>query len=163
MKQVALSKNQKALVDDEDYEFVQAKPWYAHFSSRTKSYYAYREERTVEGKRYSLPMHRYLLGLAHGNKVKVDHIDHNTLNNQKDNLRIVSNSENSQNRRNHKQTVSGYKGVSWHRKRGKWTVSIKKNRVARYLGLFPDPISAAQAYDKAAKELFGEFAYLNFN
>ena len=163
MKQVALSKGQFALVDDSDYELVARKKWYAHYSSRTKSCYAYREERTTEGIRYSVPMHRFLLGFVRGDGVKVDHINHNTLDNRRENLRKATDAENSQNRRSLKKPRSGYKGVYPNRHRTGWTAWIKKSNQRYYLGHFRDREEAARAYDKAAKELFGEFAYLNFN
>jgi hypothetical protein len=58
--------------------------------------------------------------------------------------------------------TSRFKGVCWIQKRGKWFASIKKDRIARRLGYFRDEIAAAQAYDEAARELFGEHARLNF-
>lgn len=58
--------------------------------------------------------------------------------------------------------TSRFKGVCWDRRREHWLVSIKKDRVKRCLGSFRDEIAAAQAYDEAARELFGEHARLNF-
>jgi hypothetical protein len=57
---------------------------------------------------------------------------------------------------------SKYKGVTWNEKLGKWAVYITKDRHQRYLGLFHDEIAAAEKYDEAARELFGEHARLNF-
>jgi hypothetical protein len=58
--------------------------------------------------------------------------------------------------------TSRFKGVCWDERRGYWTAKIKKNRVSRWLGSFRDEIAAAQKYDEAAHELFGEHARLNF-
>jgi hypothetical protein len=58
--------------------------------------------------------------------------------------------------------TSRFKGVCWIERSGKWFASIKKDRVKRRLGYFRDEIAAAQAYDEAARELFGEHARLNF-
>jgi hypothetical protein len=58
--------------------------------------------------------------------------------------------------------TSRFKGVSWDERRGYWTAKIKKQRVTRWLGSYHDEIAAAQAYDEAARELFGEHARLNF-
>ena len=57
---------------------------------------------------------------------------------------------------------SRYKGVCWHKRKKKWCVSICKSGKRAYLGPFDNETEAALAYDQKAKELFGEFAYLNF-
>ena len=79
------------------------------------------------------------------------------------NLRICSCSQNSMNRSIRSTNKSGYKGVSWHRTAGKWRAKIDSYGRRKHLGLFSTPEAAALAYDKAAKELHGEFAQLNFN
>jgi hypothetical protein len=58
--------------------------------------------------------------------------------------------------------TSRFKGVCWDRRRERWYAKIKKDRVTRHLGSFRDEVAAAQAYDEAARELFGEHARLNF-
>jgi hypothetical protein len=64
--------------------------------------------------------------------------------------------------RDGRKCTSKYKGVSWHANLGKWTVYITKDRQQRYLGVFRDEIAAAEKYDEAARQLFGEHARLNF-
>lgn len=91
-----------------------------------------------------------------------EHKNRNTLDNRRCNLRVASSSQNQANRPVTKCSTSGYKGVSWNKEMGKWQAQIGKDRRLRYLGRFSDKIEAAKAYDKAAKELFGEFAWLNF-
>ena len=92
----------------------------------------------------------------------VDHIDHNGLNNQKYNLRIATHSQNCQNRRPCKNSSSKYRGVCWHKKNKKWTAHIKIDKKTIYLGIFESEEDAAMAYDAKAKELHGEWTYLNF-
>ncbi len=105
-------------------------------------------------------MHRLIANApAH---LLVDHIDHDGLNNRKANLRLCSIAQNNQNSRPNRNAASKYKGVSWAQSCRKWFARIRPNRKTIYLGLFTDEIEAALAYDRKAKELFGEFAYLNF-
>jgi hypothetical protein len=63
---------------------------------------------------------------------------------------------------NGRKYTSNFKGVSWDSKREKWVVQISKGEMHRHIGRFGDEIAAAQAYDEAARELFGEHAHLNF-
>ncbi len=104
-------------------------------------------------------MHRMIMGEPKG--MFVDHIDGNSQNNRRSNLRICTPAQNLQNQRP-KGGTSRYKGVYFHKKDNKWMAKIGFNGKNTYLGLFEDEILAARAYDKKAKELFGEFAYLNF-
>lgn len=95
--------------------------------------------------------------------MQTDHINHDKLDNRKSNLRIVTISENQWNcLKTIKKTSSIYKGVSWDKRKNKWYSRIKKNNKAISIGNFTSEIEAAKAYDKKAKELFGEFALTNF-
>jgi len=94
------------------------------------------------------------------NKKQVDHIDRNKLNNHISNLRWATKSENQANRSN---VTRNYKGIYCKNKckRKKWVAQIRLNRKAYYLGTFKSEIEAALAYNKKAKEFFGEFALIN--
>lgn len=89
-----------------------------------------------------------------------EHRNRNTLDNCRLNLRVANSSQNQANRPAQRNTISGYKGVGWRKDCAKWQVRIGKNR--KHLGLFTDKDEAARTYDRAARELFGEFALLNF-
>jgi hypothetical protein len=109
-------------------------------------------------------MHREVIGAQKGQIV--DHINRDGLDNRKSNLRFCNQ---SQNRANTKPTSkSGYKGVTKTIRKlvtksyPRWHSVIRHNKIRINLGWFKDPISAAKAYDKKAKELHGEFAVLNF-
>ena len=95
------------------------------------------------------------------NKEQVDHIDRNKLNNHISNLRWATCSENLGNQLSRKGSTSKYKGVYFHKSRGKWMARIKVNGKRKYLGRFKYEKEAALAYNKAAKEIYGEFALLN--
>ena len=92
----------------------------------------------------------------------VDHKDRNSLNNHISNLRWCSKRQNDQNRSKRQNATSQYKGVSFHKKLNKWQARIRHNGQLIHLGYFSDETDAGRAYDRKAKELFREFAVLNF-
>ncbi len=102
-------------------------------------------------------LHRFLLGLTDP-KIIVDHEDRNGLNNQRGNLRVATKSQNEANSCKQHGTTSRFKGVSWNKRGGKWEAQIAH----RHLGCFADEMSAALAYDTAARKHFGEFCNCNF-
>jgi hypothetical protein len=157
MKKIPLTQGQFALVDDEDFEYLNQFKWYAQKDYDT--FYANRKIRVEQGQKTAV-MHRVILDVTDHN-IKVDHIDHNGLNNQKINLRLASSSQNSMNRKSTKNTSSKYKGVTY-RRLNKWEASIYLSKKYKYIGMFSTEIEAAKAYDEMAKLHFGEFACLNF-
>lgn len=107
-------------------------------------------------------VHRVITG-ALPNEI-VDHINGNTLDNRECNLRVTNKLGNNKNRWKWgtRKTSSIYKGVTFNKKTNCWQASIMSNRVTRYLGAnFATEADAAKAYNKAAKELHGDFARLN--
>ncbi|MHC4574071.1 MAG: HNH endonuclease [Planctomycetota bacterium] len=104
-------------------------------------------------------MHREICCAPRG--VVVDHIDGNGLNNRKSNLRLCTVRQNLWNRRPAGGT-SLYKGVCWRAEKKKWAARITCRDRRHHLGYFDTEMEAADAYDKKAAALFGEFAYLNF-
>ena len=149
-KIIPLTQGKIALVDDEDYEYINQWKWCYHSEG-------YAKNNSLEKMRF---MHREILHIQ--DKVDIDHINGNKLDNRKENLRVCSRSQNMANSKKHKNSTSKYKGVSWSRSKKRWRVTIMKNRKAYFLGLFDNPVDAATAYDKKALELSGEFAKLNF-
>jgi hypothetical protein len=94
--------------------------------------------------------------------VDVDHIDDDPLNNRRSNLRIASRFQNLGNTRRRADNTSGFKGVSWSNRFRYWVASIGYAGAKRHLGCYPTAEQAAHAYDEAAREMFGEFARVNF-
>lgn len=92
-----------------------------------------------------------------------DHVNHDGLDNRKQNLRNCTTLQNSRNQRSRKYTTSKYKGVCFNKNRKKWNVKIQIDGSSKHLGYFTDEIDAARAYDEAAKKYYGEFACLNIS
>lgn len=149
MRTIALSKTIVALVDDADFEAVSRVKWYPH---KVSGHIYARGE--VCGKRTYL--HRMLLN-PERQKV-VDHINGNTLDNRRSNLRIATRAENSRNCPASKGRA--FKGV--FPQASGYMARIVVSRKPKYLGYFKNIEDAARAYDVAAVKEFGEFARLNF-
>lgn len=151
-----------ALVDDEDFDLVNEYKWYLKKPNRPHyTFYTYRRWGVYGdwvGRRYkSQRMHNLIM-----QELWIDHIDGDGLNNQKSNLRKCTNSENLANVRNTIGSSSRYKGVYLRKDTQKWDAHICKDRKKYALGSYTLEVEAALAYDRAAQELFGEFARLNF-
>lgn len=105
-------------------------------------------------------MHRLIVDAPEG--VSVDHKNGNSLDNRRSNLRIAGQSNNMA-AADFPPGRSGFRGVHWNSRAGRWHAQVKVNQKKIGLGLFDDPVKAARAYDAAAIEAFGEFANPNFS
>jgi len=161
-KLIPLTQDKYAIVDAEDYEQLRQYKWYAKKGYST--YYAGRGVRVYEDGRYEgvkqKLMHRLITNAPAG--MLVDHRNHNGLDNRRENMRVCTREQNSHNQRPYRGSSCGYKGVTLHKRDGVFEVNIRYKGNLNYIGRFKDADDAARAYDKKAKELFGEFAYLNF-
>lgn len=131
--------------DLEDYDKIKNQTWFEYppnYVSNTKC---------------DVLMHRLVTNCPEG-KV-VDHMNHNTMDNRKDNLRVCCQSQNCINRKKSSRNSSGYKGVSWDKQRNLWVAAVNHNYKKYYLGGFETAEKAYEAYKKKAKELFGEFYF----
>jgi len=88
-------------------------------------------------------------------------MEQNGIKNKRSNLRTCTSTQNTANQRKRKGS-SNFKGVSWYKREQKWRAGIGYKGKDFHLGYFNDELEAAKAYDKAAKDLWGEFANLNF-
>jgi hypothetical protein len=163
MKEKKLTQGQVALVDDDNFGWLNSFKWFAHKDDfkYNNGYYAVKKI-NKGGKSYMQCMHRLILNI-NDSKLLVDHINGNKLDNRKENLRIATKSENGRNRDRQSNNKSGFKGVHWNKQFGKYRAQIMLNNKTTYIGLYTNPVEAAKAYDLKAKELHGEFARLNFN
>jgi len=151
---IPLTQGKFAIVDADDYERLAKYKW--HCRRAKNHFYAFR----ADGPNI-IAMHREITGAPKG--LVVDHINRNSLNNRKTNLRTCTQAQNLYNKRPRANKMySRYKGLTREKRTNKWSVRICKSGKSIHLGYFTDEIQAALTYDRKAKELFGEFAYLNF-
>lgn len=156
MKEIPLSRGYVALVDDADAARVLAGgPW--HASRRGRQVYAQRHLPLAGDRRTTQQLHTFLTDWP-----LVDHANGNGLDNRRVNLRSATVSQNNANAQLRTDSTSGRKGVTWHRPRRRWQAQIQAAGRKRHLGYFGSVDEAAQAYDTAARELFGEYARVNF-
>ena len=151
MKCVLLTQGKVAFVDDEDYAEISKHNWYA-----TKNHHWYAGRWGPQGRIY---MHRVIIMAKPGQQV--DHINGNTLDNRRANLRMCNNSQNQQNRKACIKGSSRYRGVSFRKEYNRWYAGIKVYGKSIYLGSYCSEVEAARKYNEAAKHYFGSFANLN--
>ena len=156
MKTIELTQGQFAIVDDDDFYELSKYKWHAVYSKPLDSYYAKRRYKEDDGYIHEF-MHRNILGLKKGDKRIVDHINHETLDNRKENIRICTSSQNNWNTRKRKDNSTGLKGVSWNKRRQKYESLIMINKKHMWLGYFETKEEAHAVYMKAAQTLQGEF------
>ncbi len=165
MAELNLMDGSVTLVDDEDLPRILA----LGVKWSNEGGYVVRQVRRGgrAGKAEPIWLHRFVLGVKKPYpEVEVDHVDANTLNNKKSNLRCCTKGENQRNRGvNRTKKNTSYKGV-FHdpspRGLKPWRVKIRVDGTLKSYGRFSSAEEAARCYDKVARELFGEYARLNF-
>jgi len=157
---IPLTKGKYTIVDPDDYHWLSKYKWYA--SRDYNKFYAIRAGPNRNGKSgKSIRMHREVAKTPKG--MECDHINGDSLDNRKANLRSATRMQNSWNRgKSLRIGHSKYKGVTFFKREQKWGAKICVDGRRISLGRFKDEIQAAKAYDKAAKKYFGEFAKPNF-
>jgi len=143
MKEIILTQGKIALVDDEDYAWLNNFKWYANKLPCT--YYAARAKPKRMG---TEQMHRIILNAP--SNLQVDHVDGNGLNNQRNNLRLVTPRENTQNR--HYKMTSNYPGVSFKKQANKWVAQIQIKNKKIHLGYFDTEEEAHSKYMEACND-----------
>lgn len=152
-KYLKLNKNASTLVDQDTYDKYGHLTWFLSDTGYAMAS-TYNPETKKVGK---IRLHR--LVMDNPKSKMIDHINGDKLDNRKANLRVCTNADNMRNRPKTKTNHSGYKGVIFHY--NKWKATIKVNYKQIYLGRFTKKEDAAKAYNEAALEHFGQFAYLN--
>ena len=157
---IPLTKGKFAIVDKGDGIRLSLVKWGCNRQkNQTYAMHTYR----VGYKTGFVLMHRVIIHAMPGDMV--DHINGNGLDNRKCNLRICTSSQNNYNSKPKKNIVgrtSKYKGVSWVERTKGWKANICKNGIRIHLGYYKREMDAAYSYDLAARKLFGQFAYVNF-
>jgi len=140
--------NKFTLIDKEDYEKVKDYTW-----SLNNLFYV----RARDKDRNIITLHRLIMGFP--KNMLVDHRDHNTLNNKKQNLRICTQQQNLMNSKIPINNSSGHKGVSWCERLKRWRAYIKLDKKQIYLGSYNDKQDAIKAREEAEIKYFGEYRY----
>ena len=160
--EIALSNGEIALIDDEDYPLVSTYRWAASRGPDGKPYATARIQHGRGKERFytTLRMHRLIMEAERGEEI--DHINMNTLDNRRANLRKATKAQNMANRNRTARSTSGWKGVHFHKGAGNWMAEIKAEGTRFYLGLFDRCELAGLAYDCASRVVHGEFCRPNF-
>lgn len=156
-RKVPLKNGLYAIIDEDDYKFISYFRWSIRECPHTT--YAFCNIRDQDMKWTTCSMHRFIMSSPKG--LIIDHINHDGLDNRKDNLRICSAAENVRNSRGKRIRKHKYKGIRWNKGSNKWESKIVFNRKEIYLGGFDSPELAAKAYNSGATKYHGEFACLN--
>lgn len=160
MKTIPLTKGLKSIVDEDKYSDLIKHKWFA-LSNGKYGHRAARQISVGNKKQKCIMMHRQLINAKDGEIV--DHINRNTLDNRRENLRIVTSSQSNMNRKT-SHGSSKYKGV--YRKKWstgfKWGSQIKMEGKYKHIGYYDNEEEAAKAYDSTAKQIAGDYACLNF-
>lgn len=148
--------NKPFLIDLEDYDVVKKYTW--HNSKGYLIAHVYKNN-----KRTTIRMHRLILNIDNqylSNQI-VDHINHDTFDNRKSNLRIVNSSKNQMNRVISKNNTSGCNGVKYHKATQKWIAQITINNQRITLGLYENKTDAITARHLAEEKYYGDYSYQN--
>lgn len=159
---IPLTRGYVAIVDDEDYEELSRWKWNAH-AQQDGIIYARRSVHVPNKTRKSrsvcigITMHRQVLRLPVGDKRRGDHIDGNTLDNRKQNLRIATVRQNAWNHRTPVNSTSGVCGVYWNKRERRWVAQIKAPDKNIYLGQRKNFDDAVALRREAEEKYFGEY------
>ena len=146
----------EVLFDKEDYELIKDWTWCDNHLGYACSKKMNKRKNTI------VRMHNLIMNYHTKSENKgmvVDHINHNTMDNRKANLRLITHSQNIMNSKLQGRSKSGRTGVSWSKRAQKWQAYITKNRKRINLGVYEEINDAIKVRERAEKELFGDFSF----
>jgi hypothetical protein len=150
---VPLTKGYEAIIDAEDVDLVKGHNWWSEVCFKADgSLRAVYARSDTSGMQY---IHRVIMRADEFHLV--DHIDGNGIDCRKSNMRLTANTGNSQNKKINCNNTSGFKGVTWNKRREKWEVKIMAYRKKKHIGYYVSLDDAAEAYSKASAIYHGEF------
>ena len=152
----------EVLIDDEDWKIVKNYTWHISYDKTINNFYISSSgwDKFLKIKSKGVLLHRLIMDCP--KEMQVDHINHNTLDNRKENLRICTSAENNRNRKKRVTgTTSKYMGVCFDKQRNKYRSRIYVNKKYLDLGRYKTQEEAAVKYNIKAIELFGQYASLN--
>ncbi len=153
MRRIKLTQGKFAIVDEMLLNCFSKYSWYAA-SSGNNFIYAASAKRIRKTKiTMKIFMHHCVIGMPLNRKMQIDHINGNTLDNRRENLRIVTVRQNAQNRKYHRDgtKTSEFLGVCFHKKSKRWRATLTLNKKSKYIGSFENEIEAKKAYDNYCK------------
>lgn len=157
MLEFPLTQGKVVLIDDQDRELLLPYKWYAAMFRKT--WYAFASE-AGESRPRNLYMHRLIMGMPEG--LEVGHVDGDGLNNRRDNLRLATHMQNLTNQRVNAANTSGYRGVTWNKRRMQWMAQTKHFGKHIHFGYHDNLVDAAVAYDKGMRAIHGPHCHSNF-
>jgi len=149
-------KGRQLIVDDEGLTLLNSCEWYWG-ENRNGKFYLAKNAPTANGKQTTVKFHRQILKDLDLTGLHADHINTNTQDNRRSNLRAATRAENQRNRSMPRNNTSGFKGVIFDKRNSRFTAQIGLHGT-KYLGSFTTALEASQAYQDAALKLHGKFA-----
>lgn len=144
--------SKEVLISTNDLEKAKDHPgaWCVQWRNKVKNFYCIAKVKR-DGKNSSIYLHRYLTNCP--KDLQIDHINHNTLDNRRHNIRIVTHAQNNQNRKGSpaNKKSAGIIGVSWDKRKRKWKVGFKVKGKQKHVGYFENIKDAERSSLEARK------------